>query len=248
MNSATSQPETNHQQGVSSTLPPRFPLGAGILLGLGLGGFFDGIVLHQILQWHHMLSSAGFPANNVRDLQINTFADGLFHASTYVFVVWGLFWLWRTARRPHFLWSAAMLFASMLMGFGIFNVVEGVVDHHLLGIHHVNETVPAAQWIYWDLAFLLWGLAMLAGGWFWVHRLRAAVPLPPAATSAIRARGAQPVATQGAVLEPGDEAPAGTAGTGEAICRECGGTGRNAAGLCPSCGGDGRVTVALAGG
>ncbi|TIP73091.1 MAG: DUF2243 domain-containing protein, partial [Mesorhizobium sp.] len=32
----------------------RFPTSAGILLGLGLGGFFDGIVLHQLLQWHHM--------------------------------------------------------------------------------------------------------------------------------------------------------------------------------------------------
>jgi hypothetical protein len=30
---------------------------AGILLDLGLGGFFDGIVLHQILQWHHMASA-----------------------------------------------------------------------------------------------------------------------------------------------------------------------------------------------
>jgi uncharacterized membrane protein len=31
----------------------------GILLGIGLGGFVDGIVLHQILQWHHMLTSEG---------------------------------------------------------------------------------------------------------------------------------------------------------------------------------------------
>ena len=38
-----------------------FPLSAGVLFGLGLGGFFDGIVLHQILQWHHMLTSAGYP-------------------------------------------------------------------------------------------------------------------------------------------------------------------------------------------
>ncbi|MCK1539441.1 DUF2243 domain-containing protein, partial [Bradyrhizobium sp. 176] len=33
-----------------------FPISAGVLLGLGLGGFFDGIVFHQLLQWHHMLS------------------------------------------------------------------------------------------------------------------------------------------------------------------------------------------------
>ncbi len=38
-----------------------FPLSAGILLGLGMGGFFDGIVLHQILQWHHMATSATRP-------------------------------------------------------------------------------------------------------------------------------------------------------------------------------------------
>ena len=50
------------------------------------------------------------------------------------------------------------------MGFGVFNLVEGVIDHQLLGIRHVNETVPRNQWIYWDLGFLIWGAAMLAGG------------------------------------------------------------------------------------
>ena len=54
-----------------------FPIAAGILLGLGLGGFFDGIVLHQILQWHHMLTDAGYPATSVENLKINTFWDSL---------------------------------------------------------------------------------------------------------------------------------------------------------------------------
>jgi uncharacterized membrane protein len=54
---------------------------------------------------------------------------------------------------------------SILMGFGIFNLVEGIIDHHLLGIHHVNQTVPREQWLYWDLGFLGWGAAMLSGGW-----------------------------------------------------------------------------------
>jgi uncharacterized membrane protein len=53
----------------------------------------------------------------------------------------------------------------MLIGFGLFNVVEGVVDHHLLGIHHVNETVPPGQWIYWDIGFLVWGAVMFIAGW-----------------------------------------------------------------------------------
>jgi uncharacterized membrane protein len=143
-----------------------FPTSAGILLGLGLGGFFDGIVLHQVLQWHHMLTSAGYPADSLPNLEVNTFWDGLFHASTYIFVLLGLIILWRTAHRTHVRWSGRLLVGTILMGFGIFNLVEGVIDHHVLGIHHVNETVPRDQWIWWDLGFLIWGAAMLLGGWF----------------------------------------------------------------------------------
>ena len=58
-----------------------------------------------------------------------------------------------------------MLTGTMLMGFGIFNLIEGIIDHHLLGLHHVNETVPPEQWIYWDIGFLIWGAAMLVIGW-----------------------------------------------------------------------------------
>ena len=86
-----------------------FPASAGILFGLGLGGFFDGIVLHQILQWHHMLTSAGYPADSVANLRINTLWDGIFHASTYLFVVLGLIQLWRTSRRVHVWWSGRLL-------------------------------------------------------------------------------------------------------------------------------------------
>ena len=143
-----------------------FPVGAGILLGLGIGGFFDGILLHQVLQWHHMLSSAGYPVNTLNNLEFNVLWDGLFHASTYIFVTVGLALLWRAASKPHSRWSGKMLIGAQLIGFGAFNVVEGIVDHHILGIHHVNETVPVEQWIYWDAGFLLWGAVMLMIGWW----------------------------------------------------------------------------------
>jgi uncharacterized membrane protein len=143
-----------------------FPLVAGILLGLGLGGFFDGIALHQILQWHHMASNAGYPPDSMSNLQLNILLDGLFHAMTYVLVAMGLALLWRAAHRTHGWWSGKMLAGTLLMGFGVFNLVEGVIDHQILGLHHVNETVPQEQWIYWDLGFLLWGAVMLMGGWF----------------------------------------------------------------------------------
>ena len=141
-----------------------FPTSASILFGLGLGGFFDGIVLHQILQWHHLLSSAGYPPDSVENLKINTLWDGLFHASAYVFTLLGLFVLWRSSRNRHVRWSGLLLPGGVLMGFGLFNLVEGTINHHWLGLHHVNETVPREQWVYWDLGFLLWGAAMLAGG------------------------------------------------------------------------------------
>ncbi|MGE5539899.1 MAG: DUF2243 domain-containing protein [Gemmatimonas sp.] len=150
-----------------------FPASAGILFGLGLGGFFDGIVFHQVLQWHHMLTSAGYPPTTVENLRINTLADGLFHVTTYIFVGTGLVVLWRAARRRHVRWSGKLLAATILIGFGAFNVVEGLVDHQLLGIHHVNETVPRGQWIWWDTAFLAWGAAMLIGGWLLLRRARA---------------------------------------------------------------------------
>ena len=142
-----------------------FPVSAGLLFGLGLGGFFDGILLHQVLQWHHMLSSAGYPAHSVQNLEVNTLWDGLFHVSTYLCVVLGLLILWRAAQRTHVRWSSKLLVGTLLVGFGLFNLVEGVIDHHILGLHHVNETVPPAQWIAWDIGFLVWGALMLLGGW-----------------------------------------------------------------------------------
>jgi uncharacterized membrane protein len=48
-----------------------FPVSAGVFFGLGLGDFFDGIVLHQLLQWHHMLSN-WFPVNTIENLEVNT--------------------------------------------------------------------------------------------------------------------------------------------------------------------------------
>lgn len=116
-----------------------------------------------------MVTSAGYPADSVANLRVNIFLDGLFHAATYIFVLLGLVMLWRTAHRSHLWWSGRLLVGSMLMGFGLFNLVEGLVNHQILGLHHVNETVPRGQWIYWDIGFLIWGAAMLIGGW-WLYK------------------------------------------------------------------------------
>ena len=136
---------------------------AGTLLGLGLGGFFDGIVFHQILQWHHMVSDHADPTI-AGDLALNVMADGLFHAATYLFTILGIALLWRAWQRPTAARSGRGLLGSVVLGWGLFNFVEGVVNHHLLGIHHVWPAGPGSTLV-WDLAFLLWGLAFIVGGY-----------------------------------------------------------------------------------
>ena len=145
-----------------------FPWSAGILIGLGLGGFFDGIVLHQVLQWHHMLSH-WYPINSLRNLEINTRWDGYFHSATYILVSVGIFILWRRAHLMHSYWSSKVLVGNLLVGWGLFNLTEGLIDHELLGVHHVNELAAREHWIYWDIGFLAWGAGMFAGGWLLVR-------------------------------------------------------------------------------
>jgi uncharacterized membrane protein len=163
--------------GAASSHPPA--VWGGVLLGIGLGGFFDGIVFHQLLQWHHLLSSvAAYPVTTVAGLRVNTFWDGVFHAGTYLVMAAGLVLLWRAMAGSPARWPGRRLIGLVLLGWGAFNLAEGLAHHDLLGLHHVNETVPRSQWVWWDLAFLVWGAArLLIGG-----RLIQARPHAPAAS------------------------------------------------------------------
>jgi uncharacterized membrane protein len=163
-------------------------IAAGLLLGLGLGGFFDGIVFHQLLQWHHMVSHVDdYPTTTVAGLEANTLADGLFHAATWIFTVAGLGLLWSALRRPLGTWSTSAFGGLLLMGWGVFNLVEGIVDHHLLQVHHVRE--DADNRLAWDLAFLAWGAMMVAGGWVLARRAWDQTVLPKAEATDVRVAG-----------------------------------------------------------
>jgi uncharacterized membrane protein len=138
---------------------------AGILLGTGLGGFVDGIVLHQILQWHNMLS-ARIPPTDLVDMKVNMLWDGLFHAFTWCMTAVGLGLLWRATQRSDVPRSTPTFVGALLLGWGLFNVIEGVVDHHVLGLHHVH---PGAGELAWDLAFLGFGAALCLAGALSIH-------------------------------------------------------------------------------
>lgn len=147
-------------KGDARRLVRRFTV-AGLLLGIGFGGFADGIVLHQILQWHHLLTSTGdHPATTVAGLETNTLWDGLFHAFTWLAALSGLFLLW-SAMREGFRASAWRLIGLILAGWGSFNLIEGIVDHHILTIHHVKA---GENQLAFDLGFLALGAVLVGGG------------------------------------------------------------------------------------
>ena len=149
----------------------RTPLiAAGLLLGAGLGGFVDGIVLHQMLQWHNMLS-AQLPPDTLVRAKINMYWDGVFHAAVWVLTAVGLALLWSATGRANVPRSGRSLGGALLLGWGLFNVVEGIIDHEILGLHHVREY--AADKLFWDLGFLAFGLVLLAGGWGLIRAGRA---------------------------------------------------------------------------
>ncbi|MEA5504140.1 DUF2243 domain-containing protein [Halotia wernerae UHCC 0503] len=139
---------------------------AGIFLGLGLGGFIDGILLHQILQWHHMLSSIR-PLKTVSNIDLNMVWDGLFHALDWVFTVVGLVLLWRAGDRDDVPWSSQTFVGSLLIGVGLFDFIEGLIDHQILGIHHVK---PGPNQLAWDLGFLVLGALLVLVGWIMLQK------------------------------------------------------------------------------
>ena len=140
---------------------------AGVALGIGMGGFVDGILLHQILQIHNMLS-ARLPPDSLVNVEINMAWDGLFHAFTWCMTAVGIALLWRAARHPRVLHSTPVLVGAMIQGWGWFNLVEGILDHHILGLHHVVERLGTSVYDYLFLAsgvgFILIGERVVRGG------------------------------------------------------------------------------------
>lgn len=140
------------------------PLGmAGLLLGIGMGGFLDGIVAHQILQVHNMLSNRLFPDTLV-NAEINMFWDGMFHAFTWIVTAIGIGMLWRVAKRGESPLITKYLIGSTALGWGLFNLIEGIIDHHILQVHHVVQRAAGAEQAFWDAAFLASGVALIGLG------------------------------------------------------------------------------------
>jgi uncharacterized membrane protein len=140
---------------------------AGMTLGVGLGGFLDGILFHQIFQLHNMLSGY-LPVTDLVSAKTNMLWDGFFHAGVWLVTFIGVLMLFNVAKRQDVIWSKHVLIGAMLAGWGLFNVVEGTIDHLILGIHHVVEYTYDKM--PYDLAFLASGIILLLLGWMLIRK------------------------------------------------------------------------------
>ena len=115
---------------------------AAILLGAGLGGLLDGIVLYEAAQW--------------------------LHGAAWLVTLAGVLGLWNGLRGPGRLPATRTLLGYMLVGWGGVKLVEGIVNHHLLALQHVRDLLPHVVFYDWAFialsgALILLGLALREG-------------------------------------------------------------------------------------
>jgi uncharacterized membrane protein len=138
---------------------------AGVALGLGLGGLVDGIVLHQLLQWHHMVSAHDdyrYRPVSLRALEINTHWDGVFNASMVVITGVAIVLLWRARDRTAAYQSIEVLSGLVLIGWGFFQILDAVVNHYALGLHYVRQE-STHLWAY-EVAYVAFGVLLVIVG------------------------------------------------------------------------------------
>src|SRR5689334_3151149 len=92
------------------------------------------------------------------------FWDGIFHALTWTMTAAGLWSLWRIAQRAKSPLQTNVFIGSMALGWGLFNLIEGIIDHQIIGLHHVVQRATGSVQIFWDLIFLASGVALIALG------------------------------------------------------------------------------------
>jgi uncharacterized membrane protein len=140
---------------------------AALLLGAGLGGLLDGILLQQIAQWHQTVSARVSPLT-VDAMQLNLLADGLFNLLLGAIALAGTLVLWSGARAGGPLPSTRAFCGYMMIGWGAFNLAEGALNHHIFELHHVRDlptTMASYDWVFLvvSVGFILLGLALRDG-------------------------------------------------------------------------------------
>lgn len=151
----------------SGTGSATFRAGA-LLLGVGLGGLADGIVFHQVLQWHNLVANP-VPPDTLAALRTNVLWDGLFHVATTLTLTVGLVLLQRSwGRGERAAGEGRLVLGWGAIGWGAFNVTDQIVLHELLDLHDIRMGVPNPGTYNWSYGAS--GLLLLALGIWALHR------------------------------------------------------------------------------
>jgi uncharacterized membrane protein len=124
---------------------------APLLVGAALMAGVDEIVFHQLLAWHHFYDKAG--------TEIGLVSDGILHALELFALVGGFFLIADTIRKGAFDIRAA--WAGFVVGAGLFQLWDGIIDHKALRIHQVRYGVDLLPY---DIAWNAAALVLLAVG------------------------------------------------------------------------------------
>lgn len=128
-------------------------LGSGFLFGLGLVGFMDEAVFHQLLHWHHFYDKA--------TSEIGLVSDGLFHAFSWFATIGSSFMLADLHRR-HAFWPKRWI-GGVLLGGGIFQLYDGIIQHKWMRLHQIryNVDIRPYDWIWNVIAAIMIIIGMI---------------------------------------------------------------------------------------
>ncbi len=112
----------------------------------------DEVVFHQLLGWHHFYDRST-PA-------VGLLSDGLLQTAYLVLLVAGGF-LFADLRRRRAVFGPSV-WAGLLLGAGVFQLFDQVMDHKVLRVHQVRYEV--ADLLPYDLAWTGSAVALLAAG------------------------------------------------------------------------------------
>ena len=126
-------------------------VGSGLLIGIGFAAFLDETVFHQLLHWHHFYDRS--------TPSVGLVSDGYFHAGGFVALVGGLFLFADLQRRRAI--SKIRVWSGGLLGWGGFQVYDGLFQHKVLRLHQIRYGVDLLPY---DLAWNLSGAVGIAVG------------------------------------------------------------------------------------
>jgi uncharacterized membrane protein len=124
---------------------------AGVLVGVGIAAFLDETVFHQLLHWHHFYDRS--------TTAVGLVSDGAFHAFGWFAVVIGLVLVADLRRRAGV--SGRALVGGILLGAGVFQLYDGIIQHKVLRLHQIRYHVDLLPYdLIWNI---LAAIAIVAG-------------------------------------------------------------------------------------